>query len=236
MTTVVGIYRARNAPLVAELLAPVLARGWAAAWWALDEPSAELSGVTIGSGSGEKLPLLQTTIERSGRTSGSLVLSDDDIAFRDGDLPTLVELSRRAGLGLAQPAHVSGSHVGHGITRQRSRSRVRLTTFVESGPLVVIDDAWVDRVVPLPVERRMGWGIELEWADLRQDGCRLGIVDAVSIEHLGKVATEYDDGPERARIQADFAARGITSWSDVQQEIAVWRPWQRRPPWLRSEP
>lgn len=232
--TIVGVYRARNAHHVVELLRSPVALGWRAAWWALDELVDSLAAHTVGVGPGEKLPLLQKAIGLSARDAGALVLADDDVVFRRGDLAELLELARRAGLGICQPAHVETSHVGHGFTRVRPRSRARLTTFVESGPLVAIDDAWVDRVLPLPVERRMGWGIELEWTDLRAEGCLLGIVDAVTIEHLGKVAADYDDAPERTRIAEDFAARGIAGWDEVQHELAVWRPWQRRPPWLPS--
>lgn len=234
LPTVVGVYRSRNAQHAAALVRRPLGLGWRCAWWALDEIADELAAHTVGVGAGAKIPLLQEAIALSGREQGALVLADDDIVFRRGSLPDLVDMAERAGLGICQPAHVASSHVGHGFTRVRRRSRVRLTTFVESGPLVVIDRAWVERVLPLPVERRMGWGMELEWTDLRREGCRLGIVDTVTIEHLGKVATDYDDLPERERLLGDFARRGISGWRDVQRELAVWRPWQRRPPWLPS--
>ena len=168
--TVVGVYRAANAVHVERLVAPALAGGWSTAWWALDSVAPALADVTVGEGAGEKLPLLAETLARHGPMAGTLVLADDDIAFRRGDLSTFVALAAGAGLGLAQPAHAAGSAVSHGITREVRRSRVRLTTFVESGPLVAVAPAWVDRIVPLPVWRGMGWGIELEWMDLAARG------------------------------------------------------------------
>jgi hypothetical protein len=162
------------------------------------------------------------------------VLSDDDIAFTRGDVVGLLDLASRAGLGLAQPAHAPGSEVSHGITRARPRSRARLTTFVESGPLVVIAPDWTGRVLPLPRARGMGWGVELDWIDLAAEGCRLGIVDAVLVRHLGKVGATYDDAAIRARMREELAARGVEEWGPLQTTLATWRPWQRRPSWLVS--
>lgn len=228
---IVGIYRAANAEHVRRLLAPALEAGWTAAWWALDEPAPALERQTVGQGAGEKLPLLQQALDRHGPSAGALVLADDDVAFERGDVTGFLELARRAGLGLAQPAHVAGSEVSHGITRRRPRSKVRLTTFVESGPLVAIASDWVGRVTPLPTWRGMGWGIELEWIDLRREGCRLGIVDATPVVHLGAVGRGYDDTVLRARVREELAARGVSDWGPLQETLAVWRPWRRRPPW-----
>ncbi len=83
---------------------------------------------------------------------------------------------------------------------------VRLTTFVESGPLVAVAPKWVERVTPLPVWRGMGWGLELEWIDLQAEGCRLGIVDATTVVHLGPVARELRH--DRASGAPSRGARG----------------------------
>jgi hypothetical protein len=229
---IVGVYRAPNAPHVERLLAPALAAGWSTAWWALDEVAPALERYTVGTGPGEKLALLDEALQRHRRPEGAVLLSDDDIRFERGDIVRLVALAERAGLGLAQPAHAPGSEVSHGITRARSRSRVRLTTFVEGGPLVVIAPEWTGRVLPLPRARGMGWGIELDWMDLSSDGLRLGIVDAAPIVHLGKVGGTYDDTAIRARMREELAERGVEDWGPLQHTLATWRPWQRRPPWV----
>lgn len=229
---IVGVYRAGNAAHVERLLAPALAAGWTTAWWALDRVAPALAPHTVGEGAGEKLPLLDRALERHGAPAGAVVLADDDIAFERGDVVRLVEVARRAGLGLAQAAHAPGSEVSHGITRARPRSRARLTTFVESGPLVAIAPEWTRRVLPLPEDRGMGWGVELDWIDLAREGCRLGIVDAARVTHLGKVGGTYDDAALRARMREELAARGVDDWGPLQTILATWRPWQPRPPWL----
>jgi hypothetical protein len=232
---VVGVYRARNAPHVERLLAPALAAGWNAAWWALDEVAPELAEHTVGAGAGEKLVLLDEALARhgrQGRQDGAVLLSDDDIRFERGDLVSFLDLAAKAGLGLAQPAHAPGSEVSHGITRVRPRSRVRLTTFVEGGPLVAIAPEATGRVLPLPRSRGMGWGIELDWMDLSSDGLRLGIVDATPVVHLGSVGGTYDDTKIRTRMREELAARGVDDWGPLQRTLATWRPWQRRPPWV----
>jgi hypothetical protein len=226
---IVGVYREANAAVVERLLEPALAAGWRTAWWALDRAADALADVTVGAGPGEKLPLLNRVLESHGPVAGPLLLSDDDIAFERGDLVELVALAERAQLGLAQPAHAEGSEVSHAITRAHARSRARLTTFVESGPLVVVAAEYVTRVTPLPSARGMGWGLELDWIDL---GCPLGIVDAVRIRHVGKVAGTYDDSDLRARMREELASRGLEDWGPLQRTLATWRPWQRRPPWV----
>jgi hypothetical protein len=228
---IVGVYREANADHVERLLAPALAAGWTTAWWALDRVAARLEPHTVGEGPGDKLPLLDETLQRHGPPPGAVVLSDDDIEFERGDVVELVNVARRADLGLAQPAHAPGSEVSHGITRARPRSRARLTTYVEGGPLVVVASEWTARVLPLPVRRGMGWGIELDWMNLVSEGCRLGIVDAVRVTHLGKVSGTYDDTAIRARMREELASRGVDDWAPLQQTLATWRPWQRRPPW-----
>ena len=74
-------------------------------------------------GAGEKLPLLNETLVLHGRPEGVVVLSDDDLEFVRGDVIELSGLATLAGLGLAQPAHVVGSEVSHGITRRGASRR-----------------------------------------------------------------------------------------------------------------
>ncbi len=232
--SLVGVYRARNAEYVRDLSRPALARGWRVAWWALDEIVDDLEEVTVGSGQGTKLPLLNEILRRSRSSEGWLVVSDDDIVFDKGDVVALVSLCAHGELDLAQAAR-SDTGGGHQITFARRLSVARRTSFVEIGPVFVVGPRWRHRIVPFPAERGMGWGLELEWLDLFREGCALGIVDAVRVRHEGTLAGEYDGELMLERLRAELSARGIQDWSEVQATLATWRPWQRSPRWGPSD-
>jgi len=231
--SLVGIYRSRNAARVRRLVEPALVAGWSVAWWALDNVADDLAHVTVGSGHGAKLPLVNELLRRSGSLGEWLVVSDDDVAFERGDVVGLVSLCARARLDLAQPARTDPS-VDHEITAARRLSVVRRTSFVEIGPLFVVGPSWRDRIVPFPEERGMGWGLELEWHELHREGCALGIVDAVRARHEGSRGEDYDDRTQAHRVHEELAARGFGGWIDVQSTLATWRPWQRAPAWTRA--
>ena len=227
--SLVGIYRARNAQHVQDVSAPALARGGNVTWWALDEVVDDLADITAGSGPGAKLPLLNGL----GRHAGSaewLVVSDDDVAFERGDVVQLVSLCARAGLDLAQPARTDAT-VDHAITSARRLSVARRTSFVEIGPVIAIGPGWRDRILPFPEGRGMGWGLELEWHELYREGCALGIVDAIRVQHEGERGEDYDYRAEAHRVHAELAERGFDGWNDVQLTVGTWRPWQRSPAW-----
>jgi hypothetical protein len=231
---IVGVYRRRNATLVRRLVEPALDAGWRAAWWALDGPHPELDNLTVGDGQGLKLPLLNETLRRSGASASWTVVSDDDLTFRRGNVVDLVRLCLRASLDLAQPARARGTQPSHGITIAPRFSRARLTTFVESGPLFVVGPRFRRRILPLPDQRGMGWGVEIDWYELVAEGCRLGIVDSVLIEHVGELGLDYDTTREKHRMFQELAAKGHPEWADMRETLATWRPWQRMPPWSRT--
>lgn len=231
--TLVGVYRSRNANRVRRLVQPALDRGWAVAWWALDEVAEGLEPVTVGSGGGPRLVLLNEVLARAGVGDGWVVVSDDDVSFERGDVVRFASLAARAGLDLAQAARADPA-VDHGITSFRRLSRARRTSFVEIGPVLAVGPRWRERILPFPAERGMGWGLELEWLDLFREGCELGIVDAVRVRHEGSRGEEYDDAGEIDRVHAELEALGYRSWSDVQVTLGTWRPWQRSPAWGRD--
>jgi hypothetical protein len=161
-----------------------------------------------------------------------VVVADDDVVFVRGNLVAFVATAESAGLDLAQPAHVLRSNISHRITWRRPLSTARLTSFVEIGPLVAIAPEWRDRIVPFPAGVGMGWGLDLQWADLRDEGCRLGIVDATPIRHLSPFATAYVPDEEIAKLTQLLEERGAPGWKGVRRTLATWRPWRKRPPWL----
>lgn len=229
-----GVYRAHNVHRVRDLVRPVLDRGWTAAWWALDAVVDDLAEITVGTGAGARLPLLNEILSRAAPDpAGWLVVSDDDVTFERGNVVELVSLCTRAELDLAQPARTDTS-VDHGITSARRLSLARRTSFVEIGPVVAIGPRWRDRIVPFPEERGMGWGLELEWHELHREGCALGVVDAIRVRHEGARGEDYDYRVEAHGVHAELAERGFDGWKDVQLTVGTWRPWQRSPRWARS--
>ena len=199
-------------------------------WRALDEVVPELEEWALGAGVGLKLGLLNELLRRAGDTGGWLLVSDDDVSFVRGDVVELVSLCERARLDLAQPARADAA-ADHAITVARPRSRARRTTFVEIGPMFVVGPRWRDRILPFPEARGMGYGLELDWFDLPQAGCVLGISDAVRSLHEGERGEDYDDAREIDRVHEEFEARGFSGWGDLQHTLGTWRPWQLAPPW-----
>ena len=227
-----AVYRRRNAAVLERLLAPARASGWTIGLWALDDPDPSLIDITTGSGPGMKFELVNRLLDTRAPGEGQQVLiSDDDAAFFRGDVVAFARRAHAANLDLAQPAHVWWSNISHRITWMRPFSRARLTTFVEIGPIFVVAPGWRDRIAPFPEDIGMGWGLELEWMKLREDGCRLGIVDATPIRHLTRFAAAYAPDDEIARLTAQLEERGAPGWAGLRRTLATWRPWRSRPPW-----
>jgi hypothetical protein len=237
--TLVGIYRRRNVEHVRRLVDEARHARWTVAWWALDESDETLAEYTVGTRGGQRLSLLNETIARVPVETEWLIVSDDDLVFTHGGLVSLLDWCRRAGFDLAQPARSDDNrtqefNVAHDITRARSLSRARLTTFVEIGPLFVIGPSWRQRIVPFPEDRGMGWGLELDWFSLYEQGCRLGVVDSVRVAHTGTPGGDYDFRASAHRVHEELTERGFDGWHDLQRTLGVWRPWRRTPPWTGS--
>ena len=232
MTAVYSVYRARNAAHVHALLDP-LPPDWPVHLWALDVAVPGLAAWTRGSGPGWKFDLLNRLLaSHPPPRSGEVVFADDDVAFGPGgDVVRLVSVFRAAGLDLAMPAHVPHTTASYAFTLRRRWTRVRLTPFVEIGPLVVVSERARADVLPFPAGLEMGWGLEVAWALLAERGRRLGIVDAVPVAHVGRVSEDYDRAVAQAALDRRVREAGLASLRDLQRVTATWRSWQRRPPW-----
>jgi hypothetical protein len=230
--TILSVYRRRNARVLERLLNPALETGWQVALWALDEQDPSLSSYTHGRGPGTKFDLVNGLLAHTDQP-GTVVVADDDFEFVRGDILSFAALANQAGLGLAQPAHVLRSNISHRITWRRPLSRARLTSFVEIGPVFVVSPSWRDAVLPFPNGIGMGWGLELDWMDLRPRGLRLGIVDATPIRHLSAVGSGYESNREWDLLMKRLEERGNPGWKGLRKTLETWRPWQRRAPWLR---
>ena len=234
--TVYSVYRRRNASVLRRLLAPALEAGWAVRLWALDDRDPALDAMTAGAGPGTKFELVNSLLGEAAPGPGEhVVVADDDAVFVRGSLVSFVSTAAAAELDLAQPAHVLRSNISHRITWMRPFSKARLTTFVEIGPIFAVSPRWRDSVVPFPAGLGMGWGLELQWMDLQERGCRLGIVDAARVRHLSPFASAYAADEEVAKLTRLLEERGAPGWRGLRRTLGTWRPWMRRAPWLDQD-
>jgi hypothetical protein len=229
-----SIYRARNSEIVERILAARDDR-WAVHLWALDDVSQALGVLTRGSGNGWRFELLQGLLDDFPPSpSAWVVLSDDDYHFRRGSLVDLLALARTANLDLAQPAHRRFVNASHQFNLVRPRVIARRTHYVEIGPLVVISPAGRSALLPFP-PAEMGWGVEARWGVSSREGRIVaGIVDAVTIEHLGPVAAEYDQSAATAELDRFVAEAGLTSLRDLQVNVGWWHRHRKPPHWTAS--
>jgi hypothetical protein len=227
------VYRARNGDGVRALVEQAERLRLRVALWALDGAVTALAPATAGVGPGLRTELLNRLwrVVREGAPR-QVVVADDDVSFTHGSLAQLLEAAAVCGFGLAQPAQRWDSAWRHDITRKRALALARETTFVEIGPLFVVSHPWVARVLPFPDGFGMGWGLELVWRDLRREGCRLGVVDCVTVnQRPPEGGRAYDTSAEAERLRSLLRERSLASPADAQRTLRSWQVWQVRPPW-----
>jgi hypothetical protein len=229
-----AVYRARNAVIVEKLLAAA-PRGWNIHLWALDTQTPSLERYTSGVGPGGKFDLLQCLLDRFPPPRSSwVVLSDDDYVLHRGSLAQLVGLAKACSLDLAQPAHRRFVNVSHHITLVRPRVVARRTHFVEIGPVVVMSPLARTKLLPVRTTS-MGWGVEMLWSRASLNGeIRLGIIDAITIEHLQPPGGDYDVGVALVEERRFLEQAGIRSYGDVQTNLDWWRRRRRAPDWTTT--
>jgi len=215
---VYGIYRQQNAALLARLLAdaPIVHL------WALDSPHPLLEAHTSGVGKGSKFELLNNLVERQPPPDEHIIVfTDDDYVFTRGRLSLFVTYQAAYGFDLAQPAHTLGSHYMHHVTLARPRLTARKTRFVEIGPVFAVAPTAAG-VLPFPEDAGMGWGLDLTWATV--PGLSLGIVDAVTIDHLGPVGAAYDSRAASASLERVTSSVGFPGAAEIMKtERRYWR-------------
>lgn len=121
-----------------------------------------------------------------------LMIIDDDVALPKNFTDDYIAAASLADVVVSQPAHRFLSYATYQITRRRPGNLVRMSRFVEIGPLTVIRKEAFSALLPFPPSR-WAYGIDILWADIcRRNGWRMGIVDAVSIRHLKPVGGGYN--------------------------------------------
>ena len=155
-----------------------------------------------------------------------LLLLDDDVRLPHGFLDEFLLLAERFDFAMAQPAHRWRSHAAWAVTRRRAGSVARETRFVEIGPVCALRADTFGEMLPFP-PLRFGWGLDAHWSALAaQRGWRMGVVDAVPVQHgLRRIAASYDRGAALAEARAFLAERPYTTASEAQRTVATHHHW-----------
>lgn len=217
------IYRGAYRAIVLEMVRRAETSRWGIRLWALDEPDPELAGHTIGQGPGGRFALLNRLANGVDARDWLVIADDDTQIVHPWNLSTFLTICGRFGYDLAQPAHIWNSYHWTNFNEQHPGVLARDTTYVETGPILAVSPRLRPRIMPFPESTRMGWGTDILWSDFLVEGYRLGIVDAVPLEHLAPTAGIYDVGPEVERNDALLAERGLTAITQLMKTLATHR-------------
>jgi hypothetical protein len=182
----------------------------------------ETVATELGGGKFENLNVL---LAAAGQPSADWVLVvDDDVRLPRAFLDRFVAICEAFRLDLAQPAQTLRSHSAWKVTRRRPASLVRVTRFVEIGPVTAFSRRAASGLLPFP-ELRYGWGLDLHWAAIAgQRGWRLGVVDALPVRHeSGLVASAYSREDAEAEATRFLADRPYLASARTHEVIAVHR-------------
>jgi hypothetical protein len=152
-----------------------------------------------------------------------LLVVDDDVALPANFLDRFLYLAEQTDLKLCQPAHKFHSYQSYAITQRRWNSLVRVTHYVESGPITAFRREMFPLVLPFP-ELRWAWGEDLAWSEKAMShGYRIGIIDGTPISHLRPVGDAYCGREARKEAVAFLRNHGIElSRFDALQEEAMY--------------
>jgi glycosyltransferase involved in cell wall biosynthesis len=135
-----------------------------------------------------------------------VLVCDDDIALPEGFLDRLVALQSDLGLVVAQPALTPTSIIHQTIVEQQRGVAARETRVVATGPVVSFHRSVFSRLFPFNLTTLAGWGNGLLCAsDLLLGGERMGIVDAVPVEHGVRALTGLGSG-DKAAHQLEYSS------------------------------
>ncbi len=116
---------------------------------------------------------------------------DDDIAANAADINRLIDLGRRHGLALFQPALDDQSYYSHLITLRHPSFAVRFTNFIEIMVPVLSRDL-LKLALPTIAEMRSGFGLDFVWPEMAArmgppGQPRVAIIDSVTVRHTRPV-------------------------------------------------
>jgi len=136
-----------------------------------------------------------------------VLVCDDDIGLPPGFVDRYMELVVAHEFALAQPARSHCSDIGHVFVEALDGLTARWTRFVEIGPVFSMRHNAARLLLPFDETSPMGWGYDFIWpVIIEKAGLRMGIVDAVPVDHnLRKHGAAYDYDSSR-QTMAEFLA------------------------------
>jgi hypothetical protein len=224
----------RNAHLLRGIVGQAQAAGISVLLWGLDGVVPGMEALTHGDGPGTRSALL-SGLASEARDNGArqVIICDDDVEFVVGSLGDLVEVSVQCGFAMSQPAHTWDSNFSYTFTAGRPAILARWTDFVEIGPVLLVAEHFLDRVLPFPEGAGMGWGLEAEWSRLRTAEDRFGIVDYIRMRHLGSIGADYSAmAEETRRLAKSLGQIGRSDLKELCRTRGRWMPWRSRPGWV----
>ena len=137
-----------------------------------------------------------------------VIVCDDDISLPPGFPDNYLGLVARYDFALAQPARTHNSYIDHPIVEQFTGLSARRTRFVEIGPLFSVRRDIFPVIFPFDESAYMGWGYDFVWPCLVEAaGLRMGIVDAVAVEHSMRAPVNNYNYDDADRSQADYMSK-----------------------------
>lgn len=187
--------RAGAASLHRRLIAQDPRRNWdcCVSWYIDPPPSESLAERYEHRGINKYDAFVQTYEGTLARTPYRYVmLLDDDVEFRPGDISRFFDICDRERLALCQPALAWGTHATFDVTLCNPVCRVRQVGFVEvMAPC--FSRAALEQLLPTFRLTRSTWGIDHAWASILAGQDRLAVVDAVRVLHTKPV--DLENGP-----------------------------------------
>lgn len=134
-----------------------------------------------------------------------VIFSDDDIVLSPGFMDAYLAWVHHFGFSISQPARTRFSYRDHKFCLQMRGVKARETRFVEIGPVFVFDRAATRSILPFDERSPMGWGCDFVWPVIaRLHDLRMGVVDAVPVDHSYRAQTRTYDAKSEKNMMADL--------------------------------
>lgn len=154
-----------------------------------------------------------------------ILMLDDDLRFKPGDISRFFTLCDRNDLQLAQPAIARGSHANHLLNIENPACKVRRVNFIEvMAPC--FSRATLLRLLPTFSLTHCTWGIDYAWAAMMKDEPGLAIIDAVVMQHTKPM--DVTGGPFYRKLQS-IGIDPMEELKSVHESFPAWGPMRTWP-------